>query len=132
MSAATGIVSANISVRPVSRSRLVNLSYSDPNPQRAQRIANAYADSYVEANLDKRFKANSYAKVFLDDQIKQLKLRLEESEKALIDFEEREKIVQATDKASIAENNLAAANAALGISWLGITRAPSQWLQRPV
>jgi uncharacterized protein involved in exopolysaccharide biosynthesis len=113
-SAATGIVSANISVRPVAGSRLVNLSFSDPNPQRAQQIANAYADAYVAANLDKRFEANSYAKVFLEDQIEQLKLRLEQSEKALIEFAEREKIVQATDRASIAENNLAAANAALG------------------
>ena len=29
--------------------------------------------------LDKRFEANSYSKIFLEDQIKQLKIRLEES-----------------------------------------------------
>jgi uncharacterized protein involved in exopolysaccharide biosynthesis len=92
----------------------VKLSFSDPGQQRAQRIANAYADSYVASNLDKRFEANSYAKLFLDDQIKQLKLRLEESEKALLRFAETEKIVQTTDKGSIAESNLAAANVALG------------------
>jgi capsular exopolysaccharide synthesis family protein len=112
--AATGIVTSNISVQPVTGSRLVKLSFSDPGQQRAQRIANAYADSYVASNLDKRFEANSYAKLFLDDQIKQLKLRLEESEKALLRFAETEKIVQTTDKGSIAESNLAAANVALG------------------
>lgn len=113
-SAAAGVVSSHIAVQPVAGSRLINLSYTDPSPQRAQRIANAYAEAYVASNLDKRFEANSYAKVFLEDQIKQLKLRLEDSETALQAFAEREKIVQATDKASIAESNLAAANSALG------------------
>jgi succinoglycan biosynthesis transport protein ExoP len=112
--AATAIVASHIAVRPIAGSRLVNLTFSDPSPQRAQRIANAYADAYVASNLDKRFEANSYAKLFLDDQIKQLKLRLEDSEKALLQFAESEKIVQATDKESIADNNLAAANVALG------------------
>lgn len=114
VSAAAGVVSSHIGVQPVAGSRLINLSFTDPSPQRAQRIANAYAEAYVASNLDKRFEANSYAKVFLEDQIKQLKLRLEDSETALQAFAEREKIVQATDKTSIAENNLAAANSALG------------------
>jgi capsular exopolysaccharide synthesis family protein len=111
---ATAILLANMTVVPVPGSRLADISYVDPSPERAQQIANGYADAYIASNLDKRFEANSYAKAFLDDQIKQLKIRLEESEKALIDFAEREKIVEATDKASIAENNLAAANAAAG------------------
>ena len=68
----------------------------------------------MASNLDKRFEANSYAKTFLEDQIKQLKLRLEESEKALLEFAEKEKMVEVNDKTSIAENNLAAANATVG------------------
>ena len=111
---AAGIVHANVIVSPVPGSRLADISYADPNPARAQKIANGYADAYIESNLDKRFEANAYAKKFLEDQIKQLKIRLEESEKAVLDFSEREKMVEVTDKASIAENNLAAANAAAG------------------
>ena len=111
---ATGIVLSNVTILPVPGSRLVDLTYMDVSPSRAQRIANAYADAYVASALDKRFEANAYAKTFLDDQIKQLKLRLEESEKALLEFAEREKMVEVTDKSSIAENNLAAANAAVG------------------
>jgi succinoglycan biosynthesis transport protein ExoP len=103
-----------VSLNPVPGSRVVDISFLDPSPTRAQTIANAYAEAYIASNLDKRFQANSYAKTFLDDQIKQLKIRLEESEKALLDFAERERMVEVTDKASIADNNLAAANAALG------------------
>jgi polysaccharide biosynthesis transport protein len=113
--AAAGIVLGNRVVRPVLGSRLVDIDYSDPNPSRAQRIASAYADAFVASNLDKRFQANSYAKVFLEDQLKTLKLRLEDSEKALIAFGQKEEIVATNDKASIAETNLANANAALGL-----------------
>ena len=111
---AAGIVLANMAVTPVPGSRLVDLSYKDPNPARSAQIANGYADAYIASNLDKRFQANSYAKTFLEDQIKQLKIRLEGSERALLDFSEQEQMVEVTDKASVAENNLAAANAALG------------------
>ena len=112
--AAAGIVQGNLQVRPVPGSRLVDLSYSDPNPARSQRIASAYADAFIASNLDKRFEANAYAKTFLEDQIKQLKLRLEQSEKTMLDFAEKEQIVAVDEKSSIAETNLAAANTALG------------------
>jgi uncharacterized protein involved in exopolysaccharide biosynthesis len=114
-SAAAGIVLANRTIRPVAGSRLVDISYSDPSPSRAQKIAAAYADAFIASNLDKRFEANAYAKVFLEDQLQQLKLRLEQSEKVLLDFGEKEQIVQTNEKTSIAENNLAAANSALGV-----------------
>ena len=111
---AVGIVMSNVIISPIIQSRLVDLTYLDPSPVRAHQIANAYAEAYVASTLDERFQANSYAKTFLEDQIKQLQIRLEESEKALLDFAEREKMVEATEKSSIAENNLAAANTALG------------------
>jgi len=111
--AAAGVVIGNRAIKPIVGSRLVDITYSDPDPARAQRIAAAYADAFVASNLDKRFEANSYAKVFLEDQIAQLKLRLEQSEQALLDFGEKEEIVQTNDKASIAEANLASANVAM-------------------
>jgi uncharacterized protein involved in exopolysaccharide biosynthesis len=112
--AATGIVIANRTVRPVAGSRLVDVSYSDPDPSRAQRIVTGLADAFINTNLDKRFQANSYAKTFLEDQAAQLKLRLEESERVLLDFGQKEQIVSTAEKSNIAENNLASANATLG------------------
>jgi polysaccharide biosynthesis transport protein len=112
--AAAGVILENRSVRPVAGSRLVEVSYSDPDPARAQRIATALGDAFIASNLDKRFEANAYAKTFLEDQLQHLKLRLEESEKQLLDFAQKEQIVAVNEKSSIAENNLASANAALG------------------
>lgn len=112
--AAAGIILANRAINPVIGSRLVDISYADPDPARAQRIAAGFAEAFVASNIDKRFEANSYSKVFLEDQLQQLKVRLEQSEKALLDFGRKEEIVQTNDKTSIAESNLAAANGALG------------------
>jgi polysaccharide biosynthesis transport protein len=112
--AALGVVMGNRTVRPVAGSRLVDVSYSDPDPSRAQRIVTGLADAFINSNLDKRFQANSYAKTFLEDQAAQLKLRLEESEKVLLEFGQKEQIVSVTEKSSIAESNLASANATLG------------------
>lgn len=112
--AAVGVVMANRSIKPVSGSRLVDLSYTDPNPARAQKIAGGLAQAFIDFNLDKRFQANAFAKSFLEDQIKQLQIRLQDSEKALVDFGEREQIITSNEKSSIAESNLAAGNAMLG------------------
>jgi capsular exopolysaccharide synthesis family protein len=112
--AAAKIVLENRNVRPLPGSRLVDLTYTDPDPKRAQRITAALASAFGDSNLDRRFQENSYAKAFLEDQVVQLKQRLEESEKQLLAFAEREQIVAASEKTSIAESNLAGANAALG------------------
>ena len=112
--AAAAIVQGNVSVRPVAGSRLVDVSYSDPDPARSQKIVSAYADAFIASNLDKRFEANAYAKTFLEDQIKQLKLKLEQSEKIMIDFAEQEQIVATNQNSSITEENLGHANVSLG------------------
>lgn len=107
---ATGIVSGNVRVAPVQGSRLVDISYTDPNPARAQKIANAFASAAIDTSIDKRFQANAYAKTFLEDKIEQLKLRLEDSEKAIVAFAESEEIVEVQKKQSITEANLETAH----------------------
>ncbi|MBT3070325.1 polysaccharide biosynthesis tyrosine autokinase [Rhodomicrobium sp. Az07] len=114
ISHASDILLNAVTIKPVPGSRLVDIRYLDPDPQRAQTVANGYADAYVASNLNRRFEANAYAKTFLDDQIKQLQIRLQESEQILIDFAEKERMVDVNDKASIAESSLAAANTAAG------------------
>lgn len=112
--ASVGVVLGNRSVRAVPGARLIDIVYSDPNPQRAQRIANAFGEEYIASALDKRFQATAYAKTFLEDQVSQLKARLEEQEKSLLQFAEKQQIIVVQERASIAETNLAAANTALG------------------
>ncbi len=111
--AAAGVVQGHRRISPVVGTRMVDITYSDPDPGRAQRIVMAYANAYIASNLDKRFEANAYAKAFLQDQLQQLKLRLQTSEKAMLDFAEKEQIIVVSEKSPLAESNLANATAAL-------------------
>jgi polysaccharide biosynthesis transport protein len=108
---------------------LVDVSYTDPSPGRAQRTAMAIARAFIASNLDKRFEASTYAKTFLEDRIKQLKLVLEDSSKALMNFAEQQQIVAADEKSSIAEKNLSAANAALSTVVTERIRNEQLWRQ---
>ena len=109
---ATGIVLGNRAVSSVPNSRLIDITFTDPDPNRAQRIANAYADAFIAATIDKRFQANESAKVFLEDKIKQLKQRVEVSERDLVELAQKQQIiaVDVEAKTSSAESNLGSAN----------------------
>ncbi|HWV80723.1 MAG TPA: polysaccharide biosynthesis tyrosine autokinase [Hyphomicrobiaceae bacterium] len=126
---AAWIVAANSSVRQVPGSRLVDISYSDISAERAARVANAYADAFIALNLDKRFQVNVYAKSFLEEQLGQLKIRLEEAERAALAFAEKEEFVVTNEKASIAETNLAGANTSLGGLIAERMKAEQLWRQ---
>ena len=97
--AAAGIIMGNRSVPP--RPRLAPRRHR-PTPIPSPRARNGSPPPSPTpsspSNLDKRFQANAYAKTFLEDQMKQLKLRLEESEKVLLDFAQKEQIVAVTEK----------------------------------
>src|SRR6516164_10030759 len=119
--AAALMVQYGLTVMPVPNSNMVRISFDSPSPEWAQRIANGVADSYVTSNLERRYAATAYARNFLKERLDELKLKLEDSEKALVAYaEEKELIgdVQSGGKdkeasRSLAESDLAALNGAL-------------------
>ena len=110
-----GAIVANRVIKPVPGSRLIDISYTDANPARARAVTMGLANEFISSIRDKRFEATAYAKTFLEDQVQQLRAKLQESENVLIEYSQKEQIIAtANDKISIAEANLAAANATLG------------------
>lgn len=110
---AAGMVRGGLSVEPVENSNLVRISFNSPSPEWAERVANGIADSYIKLNLERRYGATAYARNFLKERLEELKLKLEESEKALVAYSEEKQLVTEGDKQSIAESDLAALNGAL-------------------
>jgi capsular exopolysaccharide synthesis family protein len=83
-----------LTVEPVRLSRLVKLHFDSPDPQLAHRVVNALSEAFINVSLERRVDASSYAKVFLEERIQQVKAKLEESEKALVGFARKEEIVR--------------------------------------
>jgi polysaccharide biosynthesis transport protein len=90
-----------LTVEPVRNSRLVRLHVDNTSPELAARIANATVQSFISMGLERRMEASSYAKTFLEDQIKQVKAKLEDSERKLNQYAQNKQILTLDEKTSV-------------------------------
>jgi capsular exopolysaccharide synthesis family protein len=113
----------NLSVAPVRGSRLVAVGYDNPNPVVAARIANGFAENFIQSNLDRKYQSSAYAREFLEERITQTKERLEAAERQLVAYAANQQIINIAEPSdgtsgsgateSLTSNNLVALNAAL-------------------
>jgi len=84
--ALASLLLANIVVEPVGSSNLVDISFTSPNPEVSAQIANAWAEAFIAANMDRRFGATIEARNFLEQRLADLRTRLETAERELIAY----------------------------------------------
>jgi uncharacterized protein involved in exopolysaccharide biosynthesis len=107
------LVRNGLSVEPVAKSRLVRIHFDSPDAALSAKIANAVSMGFIESNMSRRIDNSAYAREFLEDRLEQVKLRLQDSEKALTDFAQAEQIVSMGDRSSLRTAELESLNAAL-------------------
>jgi capsular exopolysaccharide synthesis family protein len=128
--AVVAAVQQALSIEPIRNSRLVRIAYDSPSPQVAARVANAYADAFIDSTLQRRVDASAYAGQYLEERLAQLKARLENSEKDLVRFSTDEQIVAIGEgKPSLPEQSLGDINTALTLAEQNRIRAESMWRQ---
>jgi polysaccharide biosynthesis transport protein len=88
-----------ITIAPVRGTSLVDISYVGSSPRLAQKIADAWGDSYMRMNIAKKLEAVQQAKSFLDTQIAQVQSDLETSRAELQKYGRESGII------SMGENN---------------------------
>ncbi|NBB23622.1 polysaccharide biosynthesis tyrosine autokinase [Porphyrobacter sp. SLTP] len=86
-------LSGGLEVAPVPDSRLVALSYTSDNPQEAARIANGFADAYVQSSIDRRYESTAKTRDFLSQQLKITREKLSEAELALVQYARANNII---------------------------------------
>jgi succinoglycan biosynthesis transport protein ExoP len=69
-----------LDIRPIRRSRAVELRFDSQDPELAARAVNAVAENYIQKNLEARWDATQKASEWLSQQLKDLKAKLEKSE----------------------------------------------------
>ncbi len=136
---AAGVAAANrgavdtllnaMTIEPVRNSRLVRVNVDSPDPVLAARLANAVADGFIASTLERRFDASTYAKNYLEDRLQQLKVKLEDSERELVQFAEKERIVNGTEGQSLSGQNLGELNTSLAQAQAQRIRAQARWNQ---
>ena len=110
-----------LDITPARLSRLVVIEYTDPDPAIATRIANAWARLFIQTNIERKFEATAYARKFLEQQLDQLRVKLDASERELVQYASDQRIIEvrsaggaanASDR-PITSDDLVAFNAAL-------------------
>lgn len=129
LSKATALVRGGLSITPVRNSYLVYVQYDSTLPEFAARVANAVADGFIAVSLDQQYGASSYAKQYLEDQLALHKSRLEESERALVEYAQSQELVSGSDGRSLVEQNLNDLNRSLASVQDQRIRAQARWEQ---
>jgi GumC protein len=128
--ALTDRVLASLQVEPVRNSRMVKVHFESPDPELSARVANAYASEFIAAGLERRLNASELATGYLSERLTQIKQRLEDSERNLVEFAAQEQIVSVgDDKPSLPAQNLAELNALLADTQAARIRSEAAWQQ---
>lgn len=90
---AANILVGSVEVTPIRDSRLIELTVETKDPALSAQIANAYADNFIQSNMERRFEASSYARNFLEQRLATVKGRLEESERQLVAYAQQQGII---------------------------------------
>src|SRR5690606_16275568 len=104
----------NLSVEPVRNTSILSVSFSHPDPELAATVANQVVRSYIDQNIDRKAEVSELARQFIEEQVRESKARLEESEKALLAYARKAGITAEGPETSLIGENMAEINKALG------------------
>ena len=103
----------NMSVNLVPNTSLLAISFRDQKPEYARDVSNQIAKSYIDQRVDQTGQTSELARQFIQEQVIQVKERLQESEKALVDYARQSGISVSGDEKSLIASNIESLNAAL-------------------
>ncbi|HSQ79170.1 MAG TPA: polysaccharide biosynthesis tyrosine autokinase [Candidatus Bathyarchaeia archaeon] len=86
-----------LSVEPLRRTRLVNLSFTHRDPKTAADILNALIDSYIDMNIERKYQANAQATNFLASQIEAVRNDIMGKERNLQEYGQAKNIFTLTN-----------------------------------
>jgi len=90
-----------IQVQPIRSSQLARISYVDRDPQQAADFANAAANAYIVETLEGRLQMVSLGSQWLAKRLDGLRKKVDDSERALQAYKERENIVDVKTSQSL-------------------------------
>lgn len=90
---ASEILLDNLSIEPTRMSRLVAIAFTSPDPSFSAKVANSWAENFIETNLERKVQATSYGREQLQRQLADYKARLDESQSQLVAYATNQQII---------------------------------------
>jgi succinoglycan biosynthesis transport protein ExoP len=88
--------------------RMIEVSLRSPSPELAARAVNTLVNDYIEYNFRKKYDATRQASGWMEQQLTDIKVKVEKSQQAMVDYERQNNIVNIGDRQSVAETRLQA------------------------
>lgn len=120
---AGAILRKNLSINPTRMSRLVDIAFTSPDPVLSAKVTNAWAENFIQTNLERKTQATSYGRNLLQRQLAEAKERLDESQRQLVNYASAQQIINlpaqgagsgtGAPERSIVADDLASLNGAL-------------------
>lgn len=95
-----------LTVNPIRRSRLVEVSFDSYDPGLAARVANTLASNYIDQNLEAKWQATQKASELISQQLVGLRAKLEKSEEELQRYAKENSILLIDEKQSMVAEKL--------------------------
>jgi succinoglycan biosynthesis transport protein ExoP len=87
----------NLRVTRLGRSYIEQIAYTSLDPNKAARIANSFADAYIEDQIQAKFEATHRASVWLEQRIGELRKQASDAYKEVQDFKSKNSIIIGVD-----------------------------------
>jgi capsular exopolysaccharide synthesis family protein len=97
-----GVLTSNLRVDQIPRSRLLSISFVHTEPDIAAQVANGVADVFIDRNFANKTQKYTKATDWLDRRTRELKAKVELSEKALADYVRDQGFSFSGDKTNLA------------------------------
>lgn len=98
---------AGLDVKLTETTRLISINFSHSDPTVAAKVANAIADTFVQANWERRAASNSSASEFLQKRIAELQFKIGENERRMIQYAKEHQILPPDSGRNIETERLA-------------------------
>ncbi len=95
-----------IHIQKVRDSHVVNVRFETADPELSAKLANSLADNYIENNFRQKYDATRQASGWMEKQLDELKLKVEKSQQALLDYERQNSIVDISGKEGVTDQKM--------------------------
>jgi len=97
----------HLRVELMHNSHMIQVTFESTDPKLAARVANALVSNYTEYSFHTKYDATRQASGWMEQQLDELKAKVEKSQQALVDYERQNAIVNLSDKQNVVEQRLA-------------------------
>ncbi|MEM8750428.1 MAG: polysaccharide biosynthesis tyrosine autokinase [Pseudomonadota bacterium] len=110
---AQSVIRGGTEVSLVRNTSILQLSFSHPDPALSAEVANELARSYIDQFVDQTSETSELARQFIAEKVAEAKIKLQDSEKELVEYAQQERITLTGDDVSLITSNIVEINRAL-------------------